>query len=209
MALEVVNTPLLQNINGVTRQINFETSAAQVKTADGFTVESRLTSLASSVSGQSRMFVVEDIAGRDAIEAPEVGYQAWVKDATADPTVSSGAAKYIYEDEETGWVKTAEAESLDIVLSWADIQDKPASTAADIDDAVAKRHEHANKAEVLDKLSVAGGNLTFDGKAIATEAGKYGAYVTVGPDDPSFEAAVAALGLADGAFFTVISGTEA
>ena len=38
---------------------------------------------------------------------------------------------------------------------------------ADVADAVTKRHEHANKADVLDKLSEDGsGNLLFDGKRI-------------------------------------------
>ena len=38
---------------------------------------------------------------------------------------------------------------------------------ADVADAVTKRHEHANKADVLDKLSDDGsGNLLFDGKRI-------------------------------------------
>ena len=38
---------------------------------------------------------------------------------------------------------------------------------ADVADAVTKRHEHANKAAVLDKLSDDGsGNLLFDGKRI-------------------------------------------
>ena len=44
-AFPIVNTPLLQNINGSTRQIHLETSASQVKTADGSDVESKLAAL--------------------------------------------------------------------------------------------------------------------------------------------------------------------
>lgn len=37
---------------------------------------------------------------------------------------------------------------------------------ADVSDAVAKKHEHANKTDVLDKLSTQDGELLFDGKRI-------------------------------------------
>lgn len=37
---------------------------------------------------------------------------------------------------------------------------------ADLSDAVTKKHEHANKTDVLDKLSVQDGELLFDGKRI-------------------------------------------
>lgn len=45
------------------------------------------------------------------------------------------------------------------------IRDSALKTA-DVSDAVAKRHEHANKAEVLDKLSAQDGALLFDGQRI-------------------------------------------
>ena len=48
-AFPIVNTPLLQNINGSTRQIHLETSASQVKTADGSDVESKLAAPWSTV----------------------------------------------------------------------------------------------------------------------------------------------------------------
>lgn len=204
MAFPIVNTPLLQNINGVTRQINLETSAAQVKTADGSDVESKLAALSGSLAGRSTTFVTGDIAGRDALSGMKIGDQVWVKDASADPTVARGAAKYIYESEAAGWVKTAEAESMDLVIAWDDVQGKPDVAAADIDQAVANAHEHANRTDVLDKLGAdPDTGLTFDGKAVG---GRYGAYVTVQPEEEGFEAAVAALNLPDGAFFTVVAG---
>ena len=139
-----------------------ETSAAQVKMADGSTVETRVTSLSATVAGQTVCRVVADIAARDALTGMNVGDQCWVRDATGDATVTGGAAKYIYESAETGWGKTAEAESMDVVVDWGDVRNKPASAAADIDDAVSKRHEHANKAD-LDKLSVSAGQVAVDG----------------------------------------------
>lgn len=52
---------------------------------------------------------------------------------------------------------------------------------ADVADAVTKRHEHANKADVLDKLSDDGsGNLLFDGKRI--DDGKVDVASTTGID---------------------------
>ena len=45
------------------------------------------------------------------------------------------------------------------------IKDSALKTA-DVSDAVAKKHEHANKTDVLDKLSTQEGELLFDGKRI-------------------------------------------
>lgn len=45
------------------------------------------------------------------------------------------------------------------------IKDSALKTA-DVSDAVAKKHEHANKTNVLDKLSTQDGELLFDGKRI-------------------------------------------
>ena len=53
-------------------------------------------------------------------------------------------------------------------IAWAVITGKPSSAVADIDDAVAKRHEHANKAQ-LDKVGEADGVMTYDSKKIATQ----------------------------------------
>lgn len=195
--MEIVKTPLLQNVNGTTKKIYLETDAASVLTSDGSSVETKLSSLSGAVSGQTKTYVVEDISARDALTGMKVGDQAWVKDATGDDTVKTGAAKYIYEGQDAGWVKTSEAESMDMVINWADVQGTD-----DVKAAVAKAHEHANKADVLDKLSAADGKLKFNGLDVG---GKYGAYVTVSADDPGFDAAVAALDLPDGAFFTVVT----
>ena len=122
-----------------------ETTAEQVKTNDGSNVETKLASLQTAISGKVPCHIVNDIAARDGLESPKQGDLCWVKDATADATVSRGAAQYIYDG--SAWVKIAEAESMDLVVNWADIQGKEGVEAA-----MAKAHEHANKAE-LDKIA--------------------------------------------------------
>lgn len=71
--------------------------------------------------------VVATIAARNEIANPFTGMSAFVEDASADETVNSGGAYYIYNG--TAWVKTAEAESMDVVLQWTAIQGKPDTLA--------------------------------------------------------------------------------
>jgi len=107
----------------------------------------------------------------------EAGQLVWVNDATADTSVTSGWAIYrkkvgtgIDYSTIAGWTKVAEAESLDVVVSWDNIQNKPNSSVADIDDAVSKKHEHSNKA-ALDELADATVSdvvgLTYKSRALA------------------------------------------
>lgn len=154
-------------------EIHPQTLAALVILSGGGTVEEKLVALQAALSGQTGTRVVADITARDALAGMNVGDQAWVIDAAGDSTVSRGGAKYIYQSAEAGWVKTAEAESMDVVLKWADVQDKPTSTVPEIDDAVARRHAHANGADVLDKLGAANGRLQFDGADV--DSGTVGA----------------------------------
>lgn len=115
-----------------------------------------------AVAGASNIFVVPDIAARDAL-APTVVTQAIVVDATDDTSVALGSATYVYDPVGDAWSKIAEHESMDVVLQWANIQGRPTSTAAEIDDAVSKRHSHANLVS-LDKVGEdAGGLLQFNG----------------------------------------------
>lgn len=107
------------------------------------------------------------------------GELVMVTDASADSTVASGWAIYRRKVGATdltkldSWQKIAEAESLDVVVSWDNIQGKPTSAVADIDDAVAKKHAHANAA-VLDLLTQGGTQeaptLNFSGKELAYTA---------------------------------------
>jgi hypothetical protein len=92
------------------------------------------------------MKVVATLAERDALQQFS-GLRCHVIDATADVTVTSGWAEYLSDG--VTWTKTAEMESLDVVLDWSNVQNKPLSTVSDIDDAVTRRHTHLNKA-ILD-----------------------------------------------------------
>lgn len=65
--------------------------------------------------------IVNDIAERDELSVPK-GQQVLVLDATGDSTVTSGSATYIWNDE---WIKLSESESMDVVLQWANIINKP------------------------------------------------------------------------------------
>jgi hypothetical protein len=60
-------------------------------------------------------YVVADIAARDALSASDglsEGDRAFVVNASADATVNSGSAEYIYDG--TSWIKVTEVESLDL-----------------------------------------------------------------------------------------------
>lgn len=100
------------------------------------------------------------------------GQIVMVLDASADTTVTSGWAIYRRLASATdlttlnSWQKIAEAESLDVVVNWANIQNKPNSSVTDIDDAVDKKHEHANKA-ILDNFTYTDNSLKYNGSAIA------------------------------------------
>ena len=130
---------ILKDANG--NIIHAQTHGEMVVVDNNSDVQTALNAIRASIAGQTVMHVVADITARDALTGLKVGDQAWVLDASADATVSSGAAKYIVQamsgDPETPtWVKTAEAESMDVVVNWADIQNKPSSTVAEIDAAV-------------------------------------------------------------------------
>ncbi|WP_263147918.1 hypothetical protein [Pseudomonas sp. RIT-PI-AD] len=118
-------------------------------------------------SGAPVLYAV-DIAERDALNPTEAVFVI-VTDATADPTVERGAAMYAWNPATSAWLKIAEYESMDLQLTWTMLQGGPASTPAQIDDAVSKAHSHPNK-PVLDKLSEsADGRLRFGGVPIPAE----------------------------------------
>lgn len=135
--------------------INPATLAELVSTTDGKTVEQRLSEVYALASGATVTKVVPNIAARDALVGMHTGWQVWVVDAKADPTVKIGGAKYLY-DADAGepvdgaapgaWIKTAEAESMDVVLQWAAMEGIP---------------------EVLKKLGLdESGRLTVDGAPV-------------------------------------------
>lgn len=128
-------------------------------------IESVVTPLINSaVSQLGNLNIVPDIAARDALTLT-VNAMVLVTDASADPTVDAGAALYVYDATEDTYIKVAEYESMDVTLTWSQIQGRPTSSVSLIDDAVTKRHEHSNKAQ-LDKIGETGGQLTYDGTEV-------------------------------------------
>lgn len=110
-----------------------------------------------------KITVVADIAARNAIASPATGREVFVVNASGDPTVKSGSAKYIYNN--GAWVKTAESESMDLVLNWADIQGKPSVTPANID-TVVNRFLPVTNTAVLTQLGDSAGKLTYKGQPV-------------------------------------------
>lgn len=118
------------------------------------------------MQGVGHLAVVNTIAERDAIQNPLPGSEVIVLDATGDNTVTSGGARYLRQG--TNWVKTAETESMDLVLRWENVVGKPKSSVAAIDEAVAAKHTHTNKSQ-LDKIGEdSDGNVTYGGKPVKT-----------------------------------------
>jgi len=112
--------------------------------------------------------IVANIAARDTLTASATTNRIiLVTDASADPAVDTGAALYVWNETAGSVTRIAEYESMDVSLTWASISGKPSSSTAQIDDAVNKRHSHANLA-TLDKLGEASGRLTFDGAEVST-----------------------------------------
>lgn len=107
--------------------------------------------------------IVADIAARDAL-TPTNGLHVLVLDASADATVDSGAASYVWRAATSEWLKLTEYESLDLSLTWSAIDGRPASSPSVIDAAVASSHTHTNLTQ-LGKIGEDGdGNLTYDGQ---------------------------------------------
>lgn len=105
-----------------------------------------------SISGLAgEMPIVADIAARNAL-SPTKNTQVLVLDATGDSTVASGAATYLYRVSTTSWIKLSEAESLDLILQWANIQGKPTSSPSAIDTAVGNSHAHNDNLTQLNKI---------------------------------------------------------
>lgn len=121
-----------------------------------------------TIAASNELIIVSDIAARNAL-APTTTRYAYVVDATGDPTVSSGGATYLYNPATSSWLKTSEAESLDLATSWESIAGRPTSTPAQIDSAVAASHTHANKTQ-LDAIGQnAAGEMTYNGVQVKTE----------------------------------------
>lgn len=165
-----VKTPVFQVTGGQVYQLLPETTAAQVKMDDGISVETRVNTLERAFSGTSRLHIAQSIAERDALvgNGLQAGDQVYVTDASADETVESGGAQYLFMTDGS-FLKVAESESLDVVCTWEHIQDKPESAVTQIDLAVAQRHAHDN-AGILAKLAEsATGTLAYNGQPVSKD----------------------------------------
>lgn len=88
--------------------------------------------------------VVDTISERDAL-TPFSGMHALVIDASADSTVESGGgAEYVYNG--TKWIKISEFNSLDTLVDWTNVQNKPefVSSTLDLEDMPATLEGCAN-----------------------------------------------------------------
>jgi hypothetical protein len=116
-----------------------------------------------AVSTISTLKVVADIAERNALVLTQ-DTQVLVLNATADPSVSSGGATYVWRQSNATWYKISETESLDLALTWSAITGTPSSSPAAIDTAVSAAHTHANLTQLGKIGQNGGGDLTYDGR---------------------------------------------
>lgn len=148
----------------LTLTVTGTTGAVVATTVSKADVNTAISTAIGALDMSNSVEFAANIAARDAMTLTKSAF-VYVADATADATVSAGAALYLYDLNNTTWHKVTEYESLDLVLSWENITGKPNSSVADIDDAVAKRHSHANMA-VLDLLSAPAGQLLYNGEPV-------------------------------------------
>ncbi len=114
------------------------------------------------LSAYNTLEIVADIAARDALATRDYNFLCLVIDATWDLTVASWSALYAFKNSDNTFTKVAEYESMDVIVDWSNITNKPVSSASSIDDAVSLKHSHTNKAQ-LDLISEdVWGNLTYD-----------------------------------------------
>lgn len=138
------------------------------------------TEISAMIGGQISSFnsirVVATYADMAALVAENRSMVVMVLDATGDATVTTGGAAYILQATGTAqapaasYYKIYEFEALteNFVLNWSAIVGKPTSSAAAIDDAVAKAHSHTNLT-LLGGLATNGdGDLTLNGVAVGT-----------------------------------------
>ncbi len=118
---------------------------------------------ASIAASGAALEIVADIAARNAL-TPTNGKYVLVLDASADPTVNSGAASYVWRASTSQWIKLTEYESMDLTITWAMIQGKPTSSPAAIDAAVANSHTHDNMTQLTKVGEDGNGDFTYNGQ---------------------------------------------
>lgn len=124
--------------------------------------------ISTQLSGIGTPQMAINISSRDALEL-STNAMVLVNDATGDPTVSSGAALYFYSASLDEFIKVAEYESMDLVLDWDDIQNKPLSPVAAIDASVTQTHSHSNINVLANLAESVDGELEYNGVALAKQ----------------------------------------
>jgi hypothetical protein len=123
------------------------------------------TLITSAVQAANAIQYAATISDRNALTLTS-NMMVYVADATGDSTVTSGGALYFYKADSNTFIKVAEYESMDLVITWNSVQGRPNSSPSAIDSAVANSHTHANKTQ-LDKIDQdSNGNLTYNGSNI-------------------------------------------
>lgn len=156
--------------NGTKFDVYVTDSAAKAVPQNSVTEAQVNTIVSQAIANVNSATIVADIPARDALASSLTANAfVFVQDASADATVDAGAALYLFNNANDTFIKVSEYESMDIVLSWNNIQGKPTSTVAQIDSAVANAHTHANKA-VLDKIGEdASGVPTYNGVTLVAQ----------------------------------------
>lgn len=135
-------------------------------------VQALIVSELGSFTGPTELEVFDTIADRDDTTPEAVSY-AYVVDASADPTVESGGASYIYNAKSSEWVKTSGSDIPDLALDWDSIKGRPSSTPTQIDQAVSQAHTHDNK-EFLDKVGEdEAGDFTYGGVKVSAGSAQW------------------------------------
>lgn len=120
------------------------------------------------IAGLTKVKMVRNIQERNLLQfdSPAV---VIVKDASGQEGVTSGGMAYSYTPgEEDPWEPLFALNlSLSSQVRWGDIVQAPQSSAEEIDEAVAWKHQHENLS-TLNKLGEQGGHVYFNGKPLVT-----------------------------------------
>lgn len=158
--------------NGTKFDVYVTDSTAKAVPQNSVTETQVNTIVSQAIANVNSATIVADIPARDALIATLTANAfVFVQDASADATVDTGAALYLFNNANDTFIKVSEYESMDlnISLDWANITNKPTSTVAQIDSAVANAHTHANKAQ-LDKIGEdALGSPTWNGVTLVAQ----------------------------------------
>ena len=152
---------LVKTGSELTLTVTGEDAAVVATTVSMADVNTAISTAIGDLEMSNSVEFAADIDARDAMTLTKSTF-VYVAEATMDETVSTGAAMYLYDLANTTWHKVTEYESLDLELSWDNIDGKPNAPVAEIDDAVAASHIHENM-DVLLQLSDVDGKLQYNG----------------------------------------------